>query len=74
MALIFSLSAECGSNREAAQGFAKHFDQINWQLSSGLNSKCSAELFQDSEDNWWATVCPNGTSEVGITTPEDAAL
>ncbi|NER33964.1 MAG: hypothetical protein F6J93_07945 [Oscillatoria sp. SIO1A7] len=74
MGWIFSLSAECGSNREAAQRFAKHFDQIGLQLSSGVDSKCSAGLFQDSEDNWWARVCPNETSQVGITTPEDAAV
>jgi hypothetical protein len=72
MAWIFSLSAECGSNQDDAERFAKHFYEVSWQLSSGIESKCSAETFEDSEDNWWARVCPSGISQVGIQTPEDA--
>lgn len=50
MALIFSLSAECGSTREAAEAFAKHFQDISWRLSSGLESRCRRRVFQDVED------------------------
>jgi len=72
MALIFSLSAECGSQPETARNFANYFNQISWQLSNGIHSISNAEIFQDSEDNWWTRVSPTGISQVGITTPEDA--
>ncbi|MBC6472117.1 MAG: hypothetical protein GDA48_04260 [Hormoscilla sp. GM102CHS1] len=72
MALIFSLSAECGSNQSAASVFAKHFHEHSWQMSSGVEFICRAEVFQDSEDNWWTRVCPSDVSQQGITTPEDA--
>ncbi|HAX76679.1 MAG TPA: hypothetical protein DCY88_12760 [Cyanobacteria bacterium UBA11372] len=72
MAWIFSLSAECGSNQDDAESFAKHFHEVSWQLSNGVESKCSAETFEDSEDNWWTRVCPGSISQVGIQTPEDA--
>ncbi|NEP43354.1 MAG: hypothetical protein F6K35_30670 [Okeania sp. SIO2H7] len=72
MALIFSLSAECGFESEKAKNLANYFNQISWQLSNGINSECHAEIFQDSEDNCWTRVCPTGVTQVGITTPEDA--
>ncbi|MFB8788169.1 MAG: hypothetical protein U7123_04820 [Potamolinea sp.] len=72
MALIFSLSAECGSTREAAEALAKHFQDISWRLSSGLESHYSTRVFPDLEDNWCCMVCPRGISESGISTPEDA--
>lgn len=72
MALIFSLSAECGSQPETARNFANYFNKISWQLSNDIHSQCRAEIFQDSEDNCWTRVCPSGISQVGITTPEDA--
>jgi hypothetical protein len=72
MALIFSLSAECGSQPETAKNFANYFNQISWQLSNGINSISNAEIFRDSEDNWWTRVSPTGITQVGITTPEDA--
>lgn len=72
MAWIFSLSAECGSNQNDAECFAERFQEVSWQLSSGIESKCSTEIFEDSEDNWWTRVSPSSISQVGITTPEDA--
>jgi len=72
MVWIFSLSAECGSSQSDAVRFAKHFNQIYWQLPNGVESKCNTGVFQDSEDNWWTRVCPSGITQVGITTPEDA--
>ena len=72
MTWIFSLSAECGSERGDADRFAKYFNQTSWQLSSGIESKCSTTVFQDSEDNWWTRVCPSGISHLGIVTAEDA--
>lgn len=72
MAWIFSLSAECGSNREDAERFSQHFNQITWVLSSGFESKCSTDIFQDSEDNWWSRVCPSDVSKVGVATANDA--
>lgn len=72
MAWIFSLSAECGPNREDAERFSDYFKEIVWLLSSGVESKCSTNIFQDSEDNWWSTVSPSGISKVGVATPVDA--
>lgn len=72
MALIFSLSAECGSQPETARDLANYFNKISWQLSNDIHSISHAEIFQDSEDNWWTRVCPSGITEVGIITPEDA--
>jgi len=72
MALIFSLSAECGSTQSAASAFAKHFHEHSWQMFSGVECICRSEVFQDGEDNWWTRVCPSGVSQQGITTPEDA--
>lgn len=72
MALIFSLSAECGSTNEAAEAFAKHFDNVSWVLSDKLESRCSTRVFQDVDDNWWCMVCPRGVSESGVNSPSDA--
>jgi len=68
---IFSLSAESGSSRKAAEQFAKHFHSRSWRLSCGVESKCDAGVFQDNENNWWVRVYPSGVS-LGINTPQDA--
>jgi hypothetical protein len=66
MAWIFSLSAECGAERFAAERFAQHFEGLSWVLSDGDQSQCHTVIFQDMEDNWWCRVCPSGVSEMGI--------
>ncbi|MEE3717557.1 hypothetical protein V2H45_12405 [Tumidithrix elongata RA019] len=74
MAWIFSLSAECGSDENSAHTFARHFEGISWVLSNGRECQCSADIFQDIEENWWCRVSPNNLSEVGIDSPESAYL
>jgi hypothetical protein len=60
MALIFSLSAECGPTQEAADSFADHFNESSWVSSGEEAWKCNTQVFQDGEDNWWCMVCPSG--------------
>lgn len=72
MAWIFSLSAECGATQEAADSFAKHFKESSWVSSGEEAWKCSTQVFQDGEGNWWCMVCPSGISEIGVISPEDA--
>lgn len=74
MAWIFSLSAECGLRREAAEKFATHFEDVSWVLSNGLQSQCLTTIFQDLDENWWCRVCPSGISEMGIEAPDSAYL
>jgi hypothetical protein len=72
MAWIFSLSAECGQEKIAAERFSEHFDKITLFLTDDQQSQCHTNVFQDMEENWWCRVCPNNISEVGIDTPESA--
>jgi hypothetical protein len=71
MAWIFSFSAFSGLTQEAADLFAKHFNESAWVSSGEEPWKCSTQVFQDGEDNWWCMVCPSGISEIGVTSPED---
>jgi len=66
MAWTFSLSAECGEAKIAAEQFAQHFDGFAWILANGTQYQCHTTLFQDLEGNWWSRVSPSGISEVGI--------
>jgi hypothetical protein len=74
MAWIFSLSAECGSDRQSANEFAQHFAAVSWTLSNNLICQCHTDTFQDIEENWWCRILPNNLSEVGINSPESAYL
>jgi hypothetical protein len=74
MAWIFSLSAECGSDKNKANQFAQHFQGIIWLLSNSRYCQCRSDTFQDVEENWWCRVSPNNISEVGINSPENAYL
>ncbi|NJN30338.1 MAG: hypothetical protein HC824_07815 [Synechococcales cyanobacterium RM1_1_8] len=70
----FSLSVECGAQKNAAEQLASHFADSVWALSNGRESSCRVDLFQDIEDNWWCRVCPSQTSEIGVNAPEAAYL
>jgi hypothetical protein len=72
MTWAFSLSAECGSEQSAAEQFAQHFNGLSWTLSSGIQSRCQTEIFQDFEEHWWCRVCPDNLSEIGINAPDIA--
>ncbi|MBO3457789.1 hypothetical protein G7B40_021725 [Aetokthonos hydrillicola Thurmond2011] len=74
MAWVFSLSAECGQDQDAAERFSNHFKSISWVLSNGFQSQCFTTIFQDIDSNWWCRVCPNGISELGIESPDSAYL
>lgn len=74
MAWVFSLSAECGLQREAAERFATHFEDVSWVLSNGVRSQCRTATFQDIDESWWCRVSPSGISEIGIEAPDSAYL
>lgn len=74
MAWIFSLSAECGLQREAAKKFATYFEAVSWVLSNGVRSQCRTIIFQDIDESWWCRVIPSGVGEIGIEAPDSAYL
>jgi len=74
MSWIFSLSAECGSDKSNAHKFAEHFEGISWFLSNGRHCQCRTDIFQDIEENWWCRVSPSNLSEVGIDSSESVYL
>nr|WP_318730953.1 hypothetical protein [Roseofilum sp. Guam] len=49
MVWLFSLSAECGSNKKEVNTFAQYFDGIEWQLSNSRLCQCRTDTFQDLE-------------------------
>lgn len=74
MAWIFSLSAECGSDQNDVNQFAKHFQDMTWMMSNGCECQCRTDIFQDIEENWWCRVSPDNLSKVGIDSAESAYL
>lgn len=72
MTWAFSLSAECGAEQVAAEQFARHFDELCWLLSNGIQFQCKTSIFQDFEGNWWCRVCPDSLSGTGIDAPDIA--
>ncbi|HEY9850941.1 MAG TPA: hypothetical protein V6D28_15845 [Leptolyngbyaceae cyanobacterium] len=74
MSWIFSLSAECGTEKTDAEQFSRYFEEVSWILSNNNQSQCHTGIFQDIEDNWWCRVSPSGIGEVGIDTPETAYI
>ena len=59
MAWVYSLSAECGSDKNQAEIFAKHFEDLSFELVTGKTSVCSVEIHADEENNWWASIFPS---------------
>jgi hypothetical protein len=74
MAIVFSLSVECGSDEASAELFSQHFDNIEWILLNGQRSQSIVNTFQDVEENWWCRIVPNGISTLGINTPDTAFI
>jgi len=60
MALHFSMEVECGSE-PAAHIVAAHFRGLSLR-AEGTTLACRANVSRDSENNWWASVAPPGTS------------
>lgn len=69
MAWLFSLSAECGPAKEAAEAFASHFEGFVVSLHDGSRFQCNSSV-QHFED-WWACVLPVGVSRSGINNQDD---
>lgn len=72
MAWVFSLSVECGPNKNTAEQFSAHFETVSWTLSNNTQPHCRDTLFQDVDDNWWCQICPDSLSEIGIESPDAA--
>jgi hypothetical protein len=70
MAWVFSLSAECGELKNAAEAVAAHFQGLTVKISDGSQFICEASTFF-SEDGWWVCVCPDGVSRSGIRNEQD---
>jgi hypothetical protein len=70
MAWIFSLSAECGPQQEAAEAVANHFRGLTVTLEDGSSYPCGTGTFHDGE-GWWATVCPDGVTRNGINNEQE---
>jgi hypothetical protein len=61
MALIFSLSAECGLSHQDAETFRDHFQNLLLTLADGKEVRCSSSrCFQNCDRNWWTIVIPDG--------------
>jgi hypothetical protein len=70
MAYLFSLVAECGPQKGAAEAVAHHFSDLTVTLADGSHFPCDAGAFQD-RGNWWAGVSPKGVSRSGIRHQQD---
>lgn len=70
MAWIFSLSAECGPQKETAEAVARHFDGLTVTLADESHFRCGAGIFHDGE-NWWAWAIPDGVTRSGIQDEKD---
>jgi hypothetical protein len=75
VAWIFELAAECGSEREAAVRFGRHFDGVELRLPNDRISLCKFDskiITTDEEGNAWAEIIPSGISGSGIRDENDA--
>lgn len=70
MAWIFSLSAECGPHRAAADALARHFDGLVITCASGSRHECATSVYE-FRDSWWALVCPDDVTRIGVRHEED---
>lgn len=68
MAWLYSLSAECGTQKDAAEAVARHFHGFTVALTDGSRFPCQAEIGQ-ADGAWWAVVSPTGVSRGGIGRP-----
>jgi hypothetical protein len=71
MAWVFSLSAECGEQKQAAEAVANHFKGLTVTLANGTQFPCRVSTFCHDGD-WWAMICPEGVSQSGIRNEHDA--
>ncbi len=69
MAWIFSLSAECGTDKSRADAFAAFFDGFTVTDHREVSHKCLLRTYDD--DGWWTMVSPEGVSTSGVNCEED---
>ncbi len=72
MALIFSLSAECGEEDAEAARFLEYFTGRDITVD-GKKQRLDAALFADAEENNWVRVVPAGLGGSGPVSDESAA-
>jgi len=73
MAWIFSLSAECGRNKEEAEAVGRHFDGFIAELDDGSRHPCSSGV-SEIDGAWWAVCCPEGVSRTGVSSEDDEQI
>jgi hypothetical protein len=71
MAWLFSLSAECGPQKERAEALADHFRGLTITIADGSSYPCVGDTFQDADNNWWGRICPDGVTTNGINSVEE---
>src|SRR5258707_394471 len=49
MAYVFSFSADCGINRQAADEFARHFEGMTLTIADGSTLPCESSTHNDRE-------------------------
>jgi hypothetical protein len=69
MPYFFSLSAECGATRSAAELLAQHFQGFTVSVN-GTTLSCDAGTAEYS-GAWWAGVYPEGVTQSGIRHAQD---
>src|SRR5205823_3796650 len=71
MALLFSLSAECGAKQESAELVASHFEGCSVIVADGAAFPCNPYVWT-VENAWWASVFLDGVTKSGIRDERDA--
>lgn len=71
MAWLFSLSAECGTEKIAAEAVVAHFHGFVVVLTDGSRFPCETSVGQ-VDGAWWAVVYPEGVSRGGVGNEKDA--
>lgn len=62
MAWLYSLTAECGPDKNQAEAFARYFEGLSFGLVTGKTSACSIGIHSDDENNWWVDVFPDNVT------------
>ncbi len=76
MGWLFSLCVECNSEPQA-EALAKHFTGLDLLLPDGRKFDCQVSVHHTEENSsvdWWCNVYPQGISECGVHTFQDAYM
>lgn len=69
MALAFTLSAECGPNKQSAEAFGRHFQGFKTTIAPAECYSCAPSNFFDGE-GWWCVVSPSDLCSTAYLTSE----